>query len=124
MKTVLILTLLGALLGIAAASFIVPPALSWYNEAGYLGAPGGAQGSQPQALVNVPNLMRYTTDRLIRGQAIGGAIGAVLFLVLGIVLARRPSRRAAATASSASAASAATSAAAVPPPASRPPGAS
>ena len=118
MKTVLILTLLGALLGIAAASFIVPPALSWYNEAGYLGSPGGGQGAQPQALVNVPNLIRYTTNRLIRGQAIGGAIGAVLFLVLGVLLARRPSRRA----SAASVASTASGAAATSPPPSRSPG--
>jgi len=36
MKSLLIWILLGALLGIVAASFVVPPMLSWYNEAGYL----------------------------------------------------------------------------------------
>ncbi len=91
MKTVLILTLLGALVGIAVASLVVPPALGWYNEAGFLSQPG-AGGSQPQALVNIPQLIHYTTSRLIRGQAIGGAIGAVLFLSLGVLFARRGRR--------------------------------
>ena len=35
MKTILILTLTGALLGVAVASYVVPPALTWYS------APGG-----------------------------------------------------------------------------------
>lgn len=91
MKTVLILTLLGALLGVAAASWIVPPALGWYNEAGYLSQPG-VSGSQPQALVNIPQLIRYTTSRLIRGQMIGGGVGAAAFFVLGILTVRRSRR--------------------------------
>ena len=62
---------MGALLGIVAASFVVPPMLSWYNEAGYL-----SKGGQPAAMVNLPEVVRYATTRLIRGQAIGGAIGA------------------------------------------------
>lgn len=91
MKTVLIFILLGALLGIAAASLIVPAALGWYNEAGFLSQPGNG-ASQPQALVNIPQLIHYTTSRLIRGQAIGGGIGAVAFGVLGILVARRGRR--------------------------------
>jgi hypothetical protein len=79
MKGILIWILLGALAGITSASFIVPPLLSWYNEAGYL-----AKGGQPAALVNLPEVMRYASTRLIRGQAIGGAIGAVAFFVLGL----------------------------------------
>jgi hypothetical protein len=91
-KSLLIWILAGVLLGIAAASVIVPPMLSWYNEAGYL-----SQGSQPSAVVNLPQVVRYTTDRLIRGQAIGGGIGAILFLVLGLVFGGRGrARRAAA----------------------------
>ena len=79
MKTVLLLVLLGALLGIAAASFVVPPALSWYN------APGDLQKSgQVQALVNIPEVIRYATNRLIKGQAIGAGIGAFGGLVLGV----------------------------------------
>ncbi len=79
MKGILIWVLLGALLGVVAASFIVPPMLSWYNEAGYL-----AKGGQPAAMVNLPEVVRYATTRLIRGQAIGAAIGAAVFLILGL----------------------------------------
>jgi len=71
-KTVLIFVLAGALLGIVVASVIVPPALSWYT------APGGLpQGAQIQALVQIPEVIRYSTGRLIRGQMIGAAIGAI-----------------------------------------------
>ena len=49
MKGILIWVFVGALLGIVAASFIVPPMLSWYNEAGYL-----AKNGQPAAMVNLP----------------------------------------------------------------------
>ncbi len=84
MKTTLIFALLGALLGIAAASYVVPPALSWYTE------PGGLpHGTQIQALVQIPEVIRYATGRLIRGQMIGAAIGATAGLILGIVLASK-----------------------------------
>lgn len=83
MKT-LIFALAGALLGIAAASLIIPPALSWYT------APGGLpQGTQIQALVQIPEVIRYATGRLIRGQLIGAAIGAVLGTVCGVLLRGR-----------------------------------
>lgn len=72
MKTVLIFVLAGALLGIVVASVVVPPALAWYT------APGGLpQGAQIQALVQIPEVIRYSTGRLIRGQMIGAAIGAI-----------------------------------------------
>ncbi|MDQ6894729.1 MAG: hypothetical protein M3167_18900 [Acidobacteriota bacterium] len=90
MKTILIFTLVGALLGIAGASVVVPRTLAWYNEAGYLSQP---QGGQPQALVNLPQVIRYTTDRLIKGQLIGGIAGAAVFLFFGILAARSGSRR-------------------------------
>jgi hypothetical protein len=90
MKGILIWVLAGAVLGIAAASVIVPPMLSWYNEAGYL-----SHGNQAAAMVNLPEVVRYATTRLIRGQAIGGAIGAVVFLVLGLSFGGRSKRRAA-----------------------------
>ncbi len=86
MKGILIWVLIGALAGIVAASFIVPPMLSWYNEAGYL-----SQGGQPAAMVNLPEVVRYSTSRLIRGQAIGAAIGAVAFFALGLAFGRRRS---------------------------------
>jgi hypothetical protein len=81
-KTAIIFTLLGALIGIVLASYIVPPALSWYT------APGGLpQGTQIQALVQIPDVISYATGRLIRGQEIGAAIGAVVGLALGITIA-------------------------------------
>lgn len=89
MKSILIWVLAGALLGGIAASFIVPPMLSWYNEAGYL-----SQGAQPQAMVNLPQVVRYATSRLIRGQAIGAGIGAVVFFVLGLAIGGKSRRKA------------------------------
>jgi ABC-type nitrate/sulfonate/bicarbonate transport system permease component len=84
MKTLLIWALAGALGGIATASIIVPPALSWYS------APGGLpKGAQIQALVEIPEVIRYSTGRLIRGQAIGAVVGAVLGVVVGVVGRRR-----------------------------------
>jgi hypothetical protein len=81
-KTAIIFTLLGALIGIVLASYIVPPALSWYT------APGGLpQGTQIQALVQIPDVISYATGRLIRGQEIGAAIGSVVGLALGITIA-------------------------------------
>jgi hypothetical protein len=84
MKSIVIWVLAGALAGIVAASFIVPPMLSWYNEAGYL-----SQGNQPAAMVNLPQVVRYSTSRLIRGQAIGAAIGAVMFFAFGLAAGRK-----------------------------------
>jgi hypothetical protein len=81
MKTTLILILVGALIGVVAASFIVPPALAWYT------APGGLpQGTQIQALVQIPEVIKYATGRLIHGQLIGAGIGAGLGLIAGLVL--------------------------------------
>ena len=84
MKTLLIWTLVGALLGIAVASLVVPPALSWYS------APGGLpEGTQIQALVQIPEVIRYATGKLIRGQMIGAVIGAIAGAVCGFVVGRR-----------------------------------
>ncbi len=87
-KTLVIWLLAGALLGGVAASFVVPPMLSWYNEAGYL-----SQGGQAAAVVNLPQVVRYSTDRLIRGQAIGAGIGAVVFVAIGLAVGGGRSRR-------------------------------
>ena len=81
MKTMLILVLTGALVGIVVASVAVPPALAWYT------APGGLpQGTQIQALVQIPEVIRYATGRLMHYQLIGAAIGAALGLATGLVL--------------------------------------
>jgi hypothetical protein len=84
MKTILIFVLTGALLGVVVASYVVPPALSWYT------APGGLpQGAQIQAIVQIPEVIRYATGRLMRGQLIGSVIGGILGLVAGILLVRK-----------------------------------
>ena len=84
MKTTLILVLAGALVGVVIASLVVPPALAWYAS------PGGLSGgAQIQAVVQIPEVMRYATNGLIRGQLVGAVIGGVIGLVLGIVLGRR-----------------------------------
>ena len=84
MKNGIILMLTGTLVGVVAASFIVPPMLGWYSS------PGGLpQGAQVQAVVQIPEVIRYATSRLLMGQTIGGGIGAVLGLVIFFV-SRRP----------------------------------
>jgi hypothetical protein len=87
MKTTLILILAGAMIGIVAASVIVPPALAWYSS------PGGLpQGAQIQAVVQIPEVIRYATSHLLRGQLIGAVIGAAIGLAIGI-FTNVPARR-------------------------------
>jgi hypothetical protein len=87
MKTV-ILVLAGALIGIAIASWIVPPALAWYST------PGGLpRGAEVQAVVQISEVISYSTSRLIRGQLIGAVIGAIAGLAAGILLEIRTRRR-------------------------------
>jgi len=87
MKRVLIFMMVGAIVGAVAASFIVPPVLGWYNEPGAI-----SPGKQVETLCNIPELIRYTSSRLLRGQLIGAAIGALVFLFPGILSARRQPR--------------------------------
>ncbi len=87
-KTVIIFVLLGAILGAVAASFVAPPVLGWYNEAGFL-----SQSGQVQALVNLPQVIKYTSVRLLKTQAIGAGLGAFTFLVLGLTSASKSRRR-------------------------------
>jgi hypothetical protein len=90
MKTTVILMLAGALLGVLVASLLVPPALAWYT------APGGLpQGTQIQALVQIPEVIRYATGRLMRWQLIGAGIGAAIGLGVGLFLTARGTRVAA-----------------------------
>lgn len=84
----LVFVLAGALVGAAVASFIVPPALAWYST------PGGLpQGAQIQALVQIAEVIRYATSRLIRGQVVGALIGGGGGLALGVLLDVRSRRR-------------------------------
>jgi hypothetical protein len=87
-KTIIILVLVGAIIGATIASFVVPPALAWYTS------PGGLpQGAQIQAVVQIPEVIKYATGRLIRGQLIGGGIGASAGLVVGFMIFVRARQR-------------------------------
>jgi hypothetical protein len=84
MKTALILVLTGTLVGVAMASLVVPPMLSWYTS------PGGLpQGAQIQAVVQIPEVIRYATSNLLWGQTIGGGMGAVIGLLVSLLLRRK-----------------------------------
>lgn len=83
MRRLLIFGLVGAIVGAVLASLVVPPWLSWYNEPGNISA-----GNSVQTLCNVPELIHYTSRRLLAGQLVGGAVGAVLFAVVGAVVGR------------------------------------
>lgn len=99
MKTTLIFMLAGALAGVFVAAFVVPPTLAWYS------APGGLPaGAQIQAVVQIPEVIRYATDNLIKWQIIAAAIGAVVGLALGVSIGVRGRRRAKQTATTSSAA--------------------
>jgi len=79
-----IFALLGALVGIVVASFVVPPALSWYSE------PGGLpHGAQVQALVQIPEVIHYAISKLLLAQTVAAFIGAAAGLALGIVVSRK-----------------------------------
>ena len=87
MKNTIIFALTGALIGAVIASFLVPPALAWYSS------PGGLpQGAQIQAVVQIPEVIRYATSHLIRGQLIGAFIGALVGVAFGVFM-HLPTRR-------------------------------
>ena len=74
-KTVLIFMLVGALLGIGVAALTVPHYVAWNNSAPM------AQMTQ----CNLPEVIASTSSQLVHGQLIGAGVGALLFLVLGVV---------------------------------------
>ena len=93
MKTTIILMFSGAFAGIVIASFV-------HRRRSRTPPPGGLpQGAQIQAVVQIPEVIKYATASLIRGQAIGAVIGAAAGLALGIFLGISGRRKPAATAS-------------------------
>ena len=88
MKTHVIFLLLGALLGVAAASVVVPPTLSWYASPG-----GMPKGAQVQVMVQMPEVIHYATSKLILSQAIGAGIGAVACFGFSLFLASKRRER-------------------------------
>lgn len=88
MKNVLLVMLSGVLAGIVIASLVVPPLLGWYAE------PGGLpKGAQVQAVVNIPEVIRYATSKLLLWQAIAGGLGGVVGLAGFFVMRARGSSR-------------------------------
>jgi len=83
-RTIALFVAIGVLLGVVVASLVVPPVLTWYNEPGKI-----SPGKQVETVCNLPEVIRYATTRLIRGQLIGGAIGGALFFVIGLLVVRR-----------------------------------
>jgi hypothetical protein len=83
-KTVLIFVMVGAIVGAVAASFVVPPILSWYSEPGAI-----APGKPPQTICDPAFMIYYTASHLFRWQLVGAGLGALLFLYPGIAIARR-----------------------------------
>src|SRR5216117_1125278 len=86
MHRVVVFMMVGAIVGAVAASFIVPPVLGWYNEPGAI-----SPGKPIETLCNVPELIRYTSSRLLRGQLIGAAIGALVGLTTALMRSRHSS---------------------------------
>ena len=85
MRMTLLLTLAGALIGVLAASFIVPPALAWYTT------PGGLpEGAGVASVVQISEVIRYATSKLLHWQLAGAAIGATVGLLAGLFLTMRP----------------------------------
>lgn len=84
-KRVLVYVLLGAIIGEVVATFISPALISWWNTPG-----AGAS----QTICDYPAIFRHAIDMLIRAQLIGAGVGAAVFLVVGILIARATARRA------------------------------
>lgn len=82
-KTVFIFILVGALVGDWVASLTVPSYVAWNNSAPM------AEMTQ----CKLPEVIASTSSQLIHGQLIGSGIGAVLFLVLGIVFVQIQARK-------------------------------
>jgi hypothetical protein len=92
-RTIALFVLVGFLLGVVVASIVVPPVLTWYNEPGKI-----SPGKQVESVCNLPDVIRYATGHLIRGQLLGGTLGGVVFFVIGLAVERRRQSTASATA--------------------------
>ena len=77
LKKIGVLLLLGFVVGSVIASLIAPSFLSWYNT-----------GADVNAMCNCTTVAKATSSQLIRAQFTGGAIGAVLTTILGVILLR------------------------------------
>jgi len=83
LKTVLTFMLAGALLGNVVATLVAPSFMEWYNSTPLA----------KQTMCDLPQVVRDVTSQLIRTQFIGSGIGAVVFMVLGIVFLQARAKR-------------------------------
>lgn len=86
-KTVVLFTLIGAVLGTVVVDFIAPAAIAWDHTP-----------RSGQALCNCTEIAHSISSALIRWQATGAALGAIGFMVLGILWEVRQRRKQAAAA--------------------------
>ena len=77
-KTVLFALCFGIIMGGTVASLIAPGVINWYN------IPGGGD-----AMCHCSDLVRATTESLLRAQMAGCAVGGVTFFFVGLLLANR-----------------------------------
>jgi len=84
-KRVMLFLLAGAILGVIAGTLITRAWVPWFNEA----------EMAKSTVCDLPDVTRKTIDKLVRGQLIGGGIGAVVGIAAGVTLAQRRKRPAA-----------------------------
>jgi hypothetical protein len=89
LKTVGVFAAIGALVGNALATLTAPVYYTWYNTAGI----GSTQSLCDQAV-----LSKQIFNQLIKAQLVGTGVGALAFVVLGILFVRWRRSRAAAPA--------------------------
>jgi len=85
-KRVLVISLVGALVGVVIGTLWARSFIPWYWTPG-----GVAQGTQQ--LCNMPELVRNTIDRVVQDQLIGALVGALLFAIGGGLVMRAVGKR-------------------------------
>jgi glycerol uptake facilitator-like aquaporin len=83
LKSVLTFMLAGAFLGNLVATFVAPGFMEWYNSSSLA----------TQTMCNLPEVIQKVTSQFIQAQFIGSGIGAVIFLVLGIVFVQARAKK-------------------------------
>jgi uncharacterized membrane protein YjgN (DUF898 family) len=83
LKTVLTFMLGGSLIGAVVASLVAPMVLAWWNSAPLAN----------QTMCDLPSAIHETTSALIKAQLVGAGVGAVAFMVLGILFVRSRTRK-------------------------------
>jgi hypothetical protein len=85
LKTVGVFAAVGAIIGDVLSTLIAPRFLTWYNTPG---------AGSIQTICNIEQMSQHIFDQLIRAQVAGSAIGAAIFIAVGVVVVRRRSAHA------------------------------